>query len=380
MLYHRSEIQARVSGKGKMLAVGISEEEAQTLLKGVENKVSIATINGPEMLTISGETQELESIAAQLVRRGIFNRFVKVDVPYHSRFMEEIRQDLILALDKVKGKTAKIPLYSTVSGKRELGNHIDENYWYRNVREPVCMTRAIESMLSDGFDFFIEIGPHPVLVSGAEALFKKLEHISVAYPSMNRKEPEYVTLNKLFGRLIAHGYSPNLNRLFGSDCRYVKLPKNPWQRERYWFEMPDIQQQRLEPYQNPFLRSQTRLVAEEGLGVWHTNINTKTFPFLEDYQIDGEIVVPAPAHLETAYAAANHSYHGIDIFLENIQLHSALILPQDTKFPLDIRLEITSNEGDYEMCSRSLDAKQEIPWTKHSKKRIVTILFNNHLL
>ena len=60
-------------------------------------------------------------------------------------------------------------------------------------------------------------------------------------------------------------------------------------------------------------------------------------------------------------------------FLENLHFDSPLILPDNSRHPLDVRLEIVSGEGDYRICSRPADASAESPWSKHSSGRINTL-------
>jgi acyl transferase domain-containing protein/NADPH:quinone reductase-like Zn-dependent oxidoreductase/surfactin synthase thioesterase subunit len=369
VIYHRSQIQNRAAGKGKMLAAGVTHERAAELLRGDECRASVATVNGPRMITIAGDAPVLERIAATLEAEGVFNRFVRVDVPYHSHHMEPLRDDLIATLGHVVGADAAIPLYSTVTTRRESGRHLTGEYWYANVREPVLFTKTIESMLDDGYQLFVEVGPHPVLASGASDLFKKLGRDAFACGAMMRELPEQAAFNLTIGQLAAHGVTPNLTMLFG-NAAFSPLPKHPWNRQRCWFELPDAQRQRVAPYAHPFLKSETRLVSEDSARIWKTNIGVGTFPFLKDHQVDGECVFPGAGHLETAYAVANEAFPGRDVCLRDVRFESALILAEDNRLPLDVRLEVSSNEGDYHICSRAVDASDDQPWVKHSAGRI----------
>ena len=107
--------------------------------------VSIGAVNGPEMLTLSGDTEPLQRIAASLELRGVFHRAVQVQVAYHSHHMEPIEPIMLESLAHVQGVEAKIALYSTVTGERADGTHLRDDYWYRNVREPVLFTEALRS-------------------------------------------------------------------------------------------------------------------------------------------------------------------------------------------------------------------------------------------
>ena len=370
IIYHRSNIQDQLSGKGRMLAIGTSEDEAKQLISDIKDKVSIAAINGPTMITLSGDESELLQIAEKLEQKGQFNRFVRVDVPYHSHYMEQIRDELIDKLSNIKGSEAIIPLYSTVDGKQVPGTHIDGMYWYRNVRQPVLMTQALEGMCNDKFDFFIEVGPHPVLVSGVQALLSQLGNNATACPSMHMKEPEEATFISCIGKLIAHGWQTNSAHLFGEKGAFLKLPKHPWSHKRFWFEMPDAERQRKAPNRHPFLKEEMRLVTENTAWIWQTYISLQSFPFLKDHQVDHEVIFPATGHIELAYAVAAYSFSRYEVYLENLQFDSALILSEENPFPPEIRLEVTSNEGDYSICSQTGNIGFDTTWHKHSSGRI----------
>ena len=372
VIYHRSQAQNRASGKGGMLAVGLSLEDARKLIEGYEGRVSIGAVNGPEMLTLSGDTEPLQLIAQLLETRGVFNRPVRVQVAYHSHHMEPIKGIMQKSLAQVKGAKTTTLLYSTVTAKREDGKHLNADYWFQNARQPVLFTTALNSMISEGFDTFVEIGPHPVLVSGAEALILKRGANAVITPSMTRKEPEAVVFLQSLARLAARGLEPNTELMFGADRRYVRLPKYPWQHVRHWFEPPAAAELRLGRFDHPFLKRRTQLVTEEGLAVWDAALDVQKFPYLRDHQVDGEIVFPATGHLELAWAVASEQFRHESFFLENLQFDSPLILPDNSRHPLDVQLEIVSGEGDYRLCSRPADAPAESPWSKHSSGRINT--------
>ncbi len=372
VIFHRSQAQNRVSGQGGMLAVGLGMEEARQLIAGYDGRVSIGAVNGPEMLTLSGDVEPLARIAETLESRGVFNRPVRVQVAYHSHHMDSIRSEMLETLVHSQGVAAAMPLYSTVSGRRENGLHLNADYWFQNVRQPVLFTTALAAMLQDHFDTFVEIGPHPVLTGGANALFQKLAPSAVIAPSMTRREPEVTVFLQSVAQLAARGLVPDTEKLFGPSRRYFRLPKHPWQHSRYWFEAPAAAETRRGRFEHPFLKRQTQLVTEEPLAVWEAAIDVQKFPYLRDHQVDGEIVFPASGHIELAWAVASEQFRHEPFFLENLHFDSPLILPENSRHPLDVRLEIVSGEGDYRICSRPADAPADTPWSKHSSGQINT--------
>lgn len=369
VIYRRSQAQSRAAGNGGMLAVGISLEEARDLLDGIEG-ISVGAINGPEMLTLTGDLKPLERVAELLDTQAIFNRRVNVEVAYHSHHMEPIKDVMMESLADVRGVKSRIPLYSTVTGGCEAGDHLNADYWYQNVRQPVLFNDAIHEMSDDGFNAYVEIGPHPVLVRGAESLWKKLDTDSVIAPSMTRKEPEATVFLQSLARLAARGLQPDLEALFGPDRRYVRLPQNPWKHQRYWFESPAAAKTRRGPFRHPFLKRTAQMATEDGMAIWDVAVDVKKFPYLHDHRVDGEIVFPATGHMELAWAAASEQFRTDSYFLENLQFDLPLILPNKSRHPLNVRLEITSDEGDYRICSRPTEDAEETHWTRHSSGRI----------
>ncbi len=372
VIYHRSQAQHRASGKGAMLAVGLSLEEARKEINGYDDRVSVAAVNGPKMLTLSGDAEPLRLIAQALEARGVFNRPVRVQVAYHSHHMEPIREEMLDALAGESGQVATTPLYSTVTGCREVGTHLTAEYWYQNARQSVLFTDALAAMLEDGYDTFVEIGPHPVLVGGAESLFQARESGAVVCASMTRRESEVVVFLQSLARLAARGVEADTTVLFGTNRRYVRLPQYPWQHSRYWFEAPAAAELRHGRFEHPFLKRQTELVTEDGLAVWEAAVDVQKFPYLRDHQVDGEVVFPATGHLELAWAVAKEQFRHEVFFLENLHFDSPLMLPTTSPHPLDVRLELVSGDGDYRICSRPADAAKETPWSRHSSGRVNT--------
>src|ERR1019366_1400224 len=189
---------------------------------------------------------------------------------------------------------------------------------------------------------------------------------------MPRREPEVVVFLQSLARLAARGVELDTAMVFGPDRHYARMPKYPWQHSRYWFEAPAATELRLGRFEHAFLKRQTQLVTEDGLAVWEASLGVQKFPYLRDHQVDGEIVFPATGHLELAWAVASEQFRHEAYFLENLRFDSPLILPDNSRHPLDVRLEIGSGEGDYRICSRPADAARDVPWSKHSSGRINT--------
>jgi len=365
VIYHRSRGQNRASGKGKMLAAGLKVDAALALLRGVENRVSIAAINGPEMLTLSGDEEPLQKIAEKLDQQDIFHRFLKVNVPFHSHHMEPLKDELIASLQHLETTTAKIPLYSTVSGKKEDGTHLSSVYWYMNVREPVYFTDAVSTMLEDGYNTFVEIAPHPVLSNGVNDLIasKNISH-AVVVPTLRRKEEEALSIGTALAHLYAYGYGMDWKKVFSAKCTHIQLPAYAWQHKSYWFESKEHSAHRLSASVHPHLAGQEQWAGNERQFIWKLDLSPKVHPYVEDHKVDGTVIFPGTGHLEVAYAAAQASFGDKFGFLEDIHFESALFLPEEDQ-SMDIRLEVSSDEGSYAIFSKA--EEEGAGWTMHSR-------------
>ena len=369
VIYHRSRGQNKATGKGKMLAVALTEKEARQAIKGLEAKVSIAAINGPNMIALSGDVDALEKVENEMARKEIFHRYLKVTVPFHCHHMEPLKDELIDSLKDLQSSPAKLPLYSTVTGNKEDGLHLDSDYWYSNVRETVYFTDALQSMINDGFDTFIEIAPHPVLTVGANDLLAQNDvKNALIVPSLRRKEDEEVTMVNSLGLLHANGFSIDWTHFMGRPSQLVSLPKYQWQHQKYWYENEASRVSRLgNEFNHPFLKEVKQSANETSRFIWDLSINKAYHPYLEGHKVDGSVVFPATAHLEVAQAVAQMSFKDAPIFLQNIRLDSALFLPEDGN--VAARLEVTSDEGDYTIYSKN-EGDQEQLWNQHVTGKI----------
>lgn len=368
VIHHRSRNQHRATGKGLMLAVNVDPAQARQLIAEVADVVFIAAVNGPQSVTLSGDEAPLRAIAARLEARDIFNRFLKVNVPFHSHHMEPLKAELIASLADLRPSPARLPLYSTVSGRREDGTHLTADYWYDNVRAPVYFAPALAAMVQDGFDLFVEIGPHPALSANADELFTAQQARAKIFPSMRRQEDERLRFMQTLGALHIAGLPLDWDALFPGARRLHDLPRYPWQRQRFWCESRAHREHRLHRRFHPHVVEHR----DSGLGAGHHTfevlLDRAADPYLDDHRVDDLIIFPATGHLELATAAARRAFGDTFGFLEDVNFDSGLFLPDEGEAPT-IRLEIYSGEGHYWLMSRER-GQGDGAWTRHSNGRM----------
>ncbi len=369
LIFHRSRIQFKATDKGRMLAVGVSHEEAKKLIKGKEDKVSVGAVNGPEMVALSGDTDIIEEIAEELNKKDIFHRLLAVNVPFHSHHMEPLKEELLASLGEFKTKPSNIPFYSTVEGGIVKGENLDPMYWFRNVREPVLFTDAISSQIKDEFDTFIELGPHPIHAIGVEGLLASNKVKGLVLHSLRRKDNEKKIFLSSLAKLHTWGVAVDWKNFYGDDNGWVNLPRYPWQKESYWIESEEGRKTRLGSieYGHPHLKKKTSSAREQNNIVWDVVLDKRTYPYIEDHKVQGPIVFPGAGHVDLVIGAAKASFGDKFEFIEDVNFDNALFLPDSGEPPL-IQMDISHDSGDYFIYSKA--RKKDAPWTMCSNGKI----------
>jgi acyl transferase domain-containing protein len=240
IICRRSALMRRTSGAGAMALVDLSIEEAKAYLSGRDDRLSVAVSNSPRSSVISGDPEALAQVMAQLTQENVFCRLVKVDVASHSPQMEPLAAELSSDLTGLAPGDARIPIWSTVFGRRADGREFDAAYWGRNLRQTVRFKDAMSRLLEDGVSIFVELGPHPILLPSVQQTAQSLDREMTTIACGRRDEADQTALLAAFGQLWAAGYSVEWERVMPERGDAVRLPHYPWQRERYWAEWAEF--------------------------------------------------------------------------------------------------------------------------------------------
>ncbi len=360
VIYHRSRLQQRTSGQGRMLAVGLDTEtlmqtiDAQTLAE-FGRRVSVAAVNSPTSVTVAGDAQVLESVARQLDIAGLFHRYLAVKVPYHTHYMDAVKPELLDALEGLSSKAAALPLYSTVTG--EMLDRYDDGaaYWWQNTRATVLFEPALRRMLDDGYTHFIELGPHPVLAA-AIAETAGTQRVSVI-ASQRRDQDDGRALLNCVGAVHCQGHDIAWSAVNSDDgAGLLKLPSYPWQNKRFWNETHEAEEALYYRPVHPLLGQPVRGVHP----TWEAELSAISHPFLAEHRIQGSAVVPGAVYVEMALAAGRETY-GAEHSVDNLTLHRAVLL-DDTCDPV-LRTTLNQDDGTLEFAAFTATADGDLKWT-----------------
>jgi acyl transferase domain-containing protein/NADPH:quinone reductase-like Zn-dependent oxidoreductase/SAM-dependent methyltransferase/aryl carrier-like protein len=362
VILHRGRCMDYASAQGKMLAVGVSEGEAAERIRGFEDRISLAAINGPSSVSLSGEPQALTRIAERLLAEGVFHRFLKVNYAFHSRMMDPTRQPLLEAIAPIIPGPTRLPMYSTVTGKSVEGEELDPEYWWRNVREPVRFKTALEALLEEGYDAFLELSPHPVLSSAVLECGQKLKKKIVALPTLRRGERERAALLKSLASLYTLGRPVEWSSLCPPEGRLARLPHYAWRRERYWSESEESRRYRLGEADHPLLGHRVSVAAP----TWETEVDLRVLRYLSHHRLHGHVVLPATAFLEMALTAAKELWGPGPTVVEEVQFHKACFLSEE--LPTVLNFAVDPDASTFNVVSKP--PEDDRPWTGHVRGRL----------
>nr|MDJ0842248.1 SDR family NAD(P)-dependent oxidoreductase [Acidobacteriota bacterium] len=234
IICRRSALASEMPVPGAMAVVELAPDDARQAIAGFENQLAIAAHNGPATTVLSGEPEALNTVLQRLEERDVFCRLIKVEYASHCPQMDALAEPLGAALREVSPKTATIPFFSTVEGRRLEGTELNGDYWVRNIRRPVLFFEQISELETAGYNAFVEISPHPLLTNGLQEAFRDNKRTVQVLPSLRRDSHEVSALLETVGRLYVRGYAPDWTAMTDPGAERVALPAYPWQRQRFW--------------------------------------------------------------------------------------------------------------------------------------------------
>jgi acyl transferase domain-containing protein len=232
IMCRRSSLMRRLSGQGGMAVVGLPGAELFRRLAPYRERLTVAVLQSPSFTVVAGEQIALEELVTLLEREDVFCRRVNVDVASHCPQVEVLRDDLLAAIDGIEPHDELVPFYSTVTAGRLPGNTLNAAYWYRNLREPVRFAETLAGLAEEGYETFLEISPHPILLTAIEQVYEHLGEPALLLPSLHRDEDERLSLLRSLAALHVRGHAVRWEALEpAGQC--ITLPRFPWQNQRY---------------------------------------------------------------------------------------------------------------------------------------------------
>ena len=323
--------------EGAMAAVFAPPARVAAAVKALQATTSalelnISADNGTHQV-VSGTVTVIDAVSERLESEGVRVRRLNTAKAFHSALVEPILDALETTLDGVAIQPPVLSLVSNLTGRAvEPDRLLDGSYWRRHARQPVAFARGVRTLADLGVDLVVEIGPRSILAPMVLSAWPESagttapEVLSSMHPpSGNAPGAES---DGGFVNAVAEAYQAGLPIRFeglfaGESRRRISLPGYPFQRTRHWLEAP---------------KRTSRTAGHPLLGIRHesargeTTFETELFPsdpaWLDDHRVFGRIVAPGALYGAMAFSASLAEGRG-PVILEEMQLHNALVLPEE---------------------------------------------------
>lgn len=366
----RGQLMQALPRGGAMCQIAVDEARALEEIAGYEGKVSIAGINGPTDVVISGDEDAVNAIATKLDGEGLSARKLKVSHAFHSHHMDPMLDAFEEVVASVTLNAPRIPLISNLTGKVVEADRITTpRYWRDHVRGAVRFLDGMQTLNAQGSSTFLEVGPKRTLTGLGKKCLPDEDSTWIA--SMRSKGDDHRHMLLALGEVYALGVEVNWAGVHaGESAQYVPLPLYPFQRDRYWYDAyeddgPRRQAKSKGAPAHPLLgeRQRSPMIA------FDARLTPDQLPWLEargDKRVAG-----AGAFCEVADAAARSAFGEAEYTLTDVTIEEPLVLPDDD--PVSLQVVLTPDPeggGRFEVHSQTdVEASRDLPWIRHATGR-----------
>jgi acyl transferase domain-containing protein/NADPH:quinone reductase-like Zn-dependent oxidoreductase/NAD(P)-dependent dehydrogenase (short-subunit alcohol dehydrogenase family) len=320
----RGRLTQELGAPGGMIAIVASEDEVRSLLASSfpANEISIAAVNGPASVVVSGRRVPLQSLEEYLRQSGLRHKRLRTTHGFHSAALDGMLDAFEAEAAKISFRPPEIRWISNVTGRAvERRSSVDANYWQQHLRHTVEFQRGLASVEASGASVFLELGAEPQLLALAEAN-GIADDRRIASIRKSGDDGEWRKLLSAAAQLYTQGVNLNWKGLFeGRAMRRVPLPTYPFQRRRFWFTdhripksagaTPPAPASAADRFAGGHPLTGSRLRMRSETVTFHAELTPSSPAHLGDHVVLGRRILPGAAYLEMALAAAQQIAAGM---------------------------------------------------------------------
>ncbi|MFK0296504.1 type I polyketide synthase, partial [Streptomyces sp. NPDC090442] len=366
----RGRLMQALPEGGAMIAVQAPEATVAPLLAGHEDRVSLAAVNGPSAVVLSGDEATVTALAERLAADGHKTSRLRVSHAFHSPLMAPMLEAFRAVVAGLTLHPPLLPVVSNLTGKpATVAQLTSPDYWVDHVRHAVRFADAIDWLTEHGTTAFLELGPDGVLTAMARTCLDATDADAVTLPALRADRPEERTLATALAGLHVHGAPVDWSAYFaGTDARRTDLPTYAFQRRRYWPKAPqgsaaDLRSAGLGAAHHPLLSAAVSL-ADAGGALLTGRLSRHTHPWLADHTVRGTTLLPGTAFLELAVRAGDEV--GCDR-VEELTLAAPLLLPEQGGVQVQLWIGSPDAAGRRALTLHARpDTGDDTSWTAHA--------------
>lgn len=311
LIAQRGRLMQSLPCGGLMAAVLAGEERVAAALEEHGAAVTIAALNGPQNVVISGDDAAVSRVMAALEGQGVRSKILATSHAFHSHRMDPILEQLCEVAQSITRSPPKIPLVANLTGEvADESTYADPAYWSRHARLPVRFAAGMDALAKLDCEAFLEIGPSPTLIGMGRRCLP--DERFAWLPSLRPGRDDWRTMLDSLAQLYVRGAAIDWQ---GFDRDYspqkTDVPTYPFRRRRHWFAAKTAEQKGLAPLSggrvlHPLLGR--RLAAACNDQLFESQLTATRPAILGDHKIQGLTVMPGAGYLEMALAASAAAY------------------------------------------------------------------------
>ncbi|MFI6095755.1 alpha/beta fold hydrolase [Lentzea sp. NPDC051213] len=346
----RGRLMQELPSGGGMAALSADAGRVTEAIRPYGGKLSIAAINGPQDVVVSGLKSALDELVQTLTADGIRAVPLRVSHAFHSELIEPMLDGFESRAAATSFAAPAIPLVSGLTGRMADGDTFSAPYVRKHARQPVNFSAGVWQLAELGCRTFVEIGPSPVLCGLAR---RTLTDEDIAWlPSLQPGQPNWHSVLDALGELYVRGADVDWAGVdSGRARRRVELPTYPFQRKRHWFHttkkaVPAVAADAVPPrvaVETPVTGPVTpvsapaevrlpvqgrRLPSPLEIVQYQGSLTAAQYPGLDENVVEQAAVVNAGFYLEAVTGAAAEILGDDRVCVEQLMLPQAMLIEQ----------------------------------------------------
>ncbi|MBF6205282.1 SDR family NAD(P)-dependent oxidoreductase [Streptomyces gardneri] len=296
----RGRLMGALPEGGEMLAAAVTEQRAVEIAAAYGDRLSVAAVNGPSSVVLSGDSDAVAEAQRRLSDEGVKTSRLRTSHAFHSARMDPMLAEFSAVADKMTYREPLLPIVSNTTGA--VGDaYTDSAYWVGQVRAAVRFAPAIRSLADLGVRRILEVGPDAVLTAMTHQCLSDDGDGTAGWlvsPAGRRGFDEAAWFVTFLAQLHMAGMDVDWASLFaGSSVARVPLPSYAFQRQRYWLDTP--RSIAVGNVEHPTLIDAVP-VAGKDEWLFTGKLSDARHRWIADHVVFGTVVVPATTYLELA--------------------------------------------------------------------------------